>query len=363
MTTSMLAVSATRQDSLSPWRHMAPIVTLALLAPLLAEVLFGSTGITKIWLLPGEIGCYGCAAVLIRAVVRSRRLNLAAMMLLGIAYSIAEACVILQTSLNPSIGITPVTQHGMLFGFNWPWMLFELGYESVFSIVLPIYLTELIFPAQREDPWLGRRGGVVTACLFLAGAVFAWSQWRSGVLIVTGHPEHVASASDVLAALVAIALLMAIALGWGRLRLPPGKGSRAAPRPWLTALSAFGLSLLGFVAFVLGDVPQVLALIPIALYVVVYSAAALLARRWSQSRGLSDANTLGVITGAYGLSFLLGFGAESSLLFTPLDRIGKVILDLVAVVLVVLLGLRIRRQRQANWLAQTAKPATDMVHR
>jgi hypothetical protein len=104
------------------------------------------------------------------------------------------------------------------------------------------------------------------------------------------------------------------------------------------------------------------ALIPIALYLVVYCAAALLARRWSQSRGWSDANTLGVIIGAYTLSFLLGFGAESSLLFTPLDRVGKVVLDLVAVVLVVLLGLRIRKQRQTSGLAQmTAKPATALV--
>jgi hypothetical protein len=348
MTTSTLAVSATGQESLSPWRHLAPIVTLAILAPLLAEVLFGSTGITKIWLLPGEIGCYGCAAVLIRAMVRTRRLNLAAMVLLGIAYSIAEECVILQTSLNPSIGITPVTQHGMLFGFNWPWMLFELGYESVFSIVLPIYLTQLIFPAHREEAWLGRRGMVITACLFLAGAVYAWFQWRSGALIVTGHPEHVASASNVLGALVAIALLTTIALGWGRLRSRPRTGSRVAPRPWLIALIALGLSLLGFVAFVLGDIPQVSALIPIVLYVVVYSAAAMLVRRWSQSRGWSDANTLGVIIGAYTLSFLLGFGAEGSLLFSPLDRIGKVVLDLGAVVLVVLLGLRIRRRRQAR---------------
>jgi hypothetical protein len=57
VTKSTLRVSASGQGRLRSWRQLAPILTLALLAPFLAEVLFGSTGITKIWLLPGEIGC------------------------------------------------------------------------------------------------------------------------------------------------------------------------------------------------------------------------------------------------------------------------------------------------------------------
>jgi hypothetical protein len=192
----------------------------------------------------------------------------------------------------------------------------------------------------------------VTACLFVAGAAYAWYQWRSGAVFVTGHPEHMASAPDVLSALAAIAILIAIALGWARLRLRPGDDRRAARRPWLGALTAFGLSLLGFMAFVLGDVPQVSVLIPITMYVVIYSAAALLTYNWSQRGRWSDANTLGVVIGAYTLSFLLGFGSESSLLFSPLDRLGKVALDLVAVGLVVVLGIRIRGARQTGGLAR-----------
>ena len=40
-----------------------------------------------------------------------------------------------------------------------------LWYESVYAIVLPIYLTELLFPAQRDELWLDRRGLAVATVI------------------------------------------------------------------------------------------------------------------------------------------------------------------------------------------------------
>jgi hypothetical protein len=100
-------------------------------------------------------------------------------LLLGIAFAIAEECIILQTSVSPPyqrllFGSAPNASYLGAFGVNWAYLLWAVGYESVWGIMLPIQLTELIFPAWRDDPWLGRWGLVITAIIFLLPSFGIW---------------------------------------------------------------------------------------------------------------------------------------------------------------------------------------------
>ena len=80
-------------------RRAAPVVTLLLLSPVIAEVLFGATRITTLFVLLPQIGTWGCAALIIRDLVRRRRRGWPAILLLGVALAVAEETVIQQTSL------------------------------------------------------------------------------------------------------------------------------------------------------------------------------------------------------------------------------------------------------------------------
>ena len=93
--------------AVSTWQKILPPVTLLLLAPAIAELLFGSTHITVLFAFVPEIGIYGCLALVFRYLVRKRQRGWFAILLLGIAFAIAEECLIQQTSLAPLIGVNP----------------------------------------------------------------------------------------------------------------------------------------------------------------------------------------------------------------------------------------------------------------
>jgi len=48
----------------SGWQRLGPVVTLLLLAPIIAEVLHGATRISSIFALIPEIGAWGCGALI-----------------------------------------------------------------------------------------------------------------------------------------------------------------------------------------------------------------------------------------------------------------------------------------------------------
>src|SRR6266550_1054122 len=141
--------------SMSSWlQRQAPVLTLVLLPALLIEVLYGATPLDRLYVVVPEVLVYGCGALIIRTVVRMRGLDWISILVLGVAFAVAEECVILQTSLSPFF----FGGYGRVLGVNTVYFLAMLGYESVWAILLPILLTEIIFPARREQPWIGGRG-------------------------------------------------------------------------------------------------------------------------------------------------------------------------------------------------------------
>ena len=169
-----------------------PSLTLAILAPLIAEALSGATKFSVIFALVPEILVWGCGALVIREVVRRWRGGWTSMLLLGLGLSIAEEFIIQQTSLAPLPFPGALAHYGRAWGVNWIYFLFMLGYKSVWVVLVPVQETELIFRSRRHAPWLPNRGLVIAVFLFLIGSRVAWNAWIKRVRPVIFHlqPYH-----------------------------------------------------------------------------------------------------------------------------------------------------------------------------
>jgi hypothetical protein len=144
------------------------IICLVVLAPLIAELAWGSTRFTEAWALllfgPGYAG----AALLIREVVRRRGLGWASVLLFGAAYGLAEEGLALQ-SLT-STGMYPIADWApRVAGINTAYTVMVLPYHAVFSIALPILLVDLLFPAHRRSPYLRTRSLICSALALILG--------------------------------------------------------------------------------------------------------------------------------------------------------------------------------------------------
>jgi hypothetical protein len=330
-------------------RGVVPIATLLVLSPVIIEVLFGATRVTTLFLLIPQICIYGGAALIIRTLVRSRRRGWGAILLLGMAFAIAEECVILQTSVSPPyqrllFGGAPDLTYSWAFGVGWAYLLWALGYESVWAIVLPVQLTELIFPDRRDDAWVGRWGMLITAIVFVLASFGIWYLFTQ-VGIAPGL-AYEAPLPLVLIALVIILALGAAAIGPWRLFRPVQPAARPAPRPWLVGLVAFVLGLPWFVLAILPYVvpPSLPAAIPLLIGLAWAVIAFFLIRRWSASPAWQDAHRLALISGALVASMSAGFVINGPTL-SPVDLMGKVVLNVMAVLLLAYLAWKLHRRQ------------------
>ncbi|MGA7343013.1 MAG: hypothetical protein WBE72_10970 [Terracidiphilus sp.] len=235
--------AATASSEATAARFAGPIWTLAILAPVIAEVLSGSTRLSFLFVLVPEIMVWGCGALLCRELVRRWQAGGTSLLLLGLALSIAEEFVIQQTSLAPLPFPGANVSYGRAWGVNWLYFLFMLGYESVWVVLVPVEITELIFPARRSQPWLRKRGAVLACAIFAAGSLIAGYAWiyraRPSLHAPAYHPAPTAIAAGVAAML---------ALAWSAYWLR-GAGEEARKHagggvsPWLAGTAAFAMTV------------------------------------------------------------------------------------------------------------------------
>ena len=154
-------------------RRLGPVWTLLFLAPLIGEVLFGATPLSRLPAVLLQVGLYGGAAVLIRELVVRRNRRQWWLVVLGLAYGMFEEGLVLQSLFNAHFrGLDVLGSYGRAAGVNWIWAMFIVPYHAVFSIAIPIVFTELLFPAWRGKPWLGKRGLWSVAAVLVINAVF-----------------------------------------------------------------------------------------------------------------------------------------------------------------------------------------------
>jgi hypothetical protein len=333
------------------WQTVAPVVTLIFLSPVLVELLAGIIHLTTLWLLVPEMAVYGGAALLIREAARWQHRGWGTILLLGLAYALAEECVILQTSLTPQFFPAGTASFGWAAGVEWIYLIALVVYESVYAIVLPIALTELLFPARRAVPWLSRRGMVMACVVFLLSAVGVWWLWSHGGVKSYGSSPYQIPLLNVGIALLVILLLVLATL---RFRPPPHTGKRAtrpAWSPWLLGPIAFLFGvfwwvLVGLAYIPASSFPGVSPLIPIGIGLAWAGLALLVVRTLSSALGWQDRHRLALIFGAVLAN--MGGGILVSVALSPLDQVGKLVFDLIALILLACLAWRLRKRRQVS---------------
>jgi hypothetical protein len=204
---------------------IVPTLSLFVLAPLVAEYLVGSLPMSMIAILPIMAAMYGSAALLIRETARRLGGGWGMTALLGLAYGLIEEGLVDQSLFNPHYLHLRLLDYGYVaaLGTGLPWLIYVLTIHVVWSICVPIGLTEALFPARRTQSWLGPIALALFSVLFLAGMIaVAGFTHRAENFMAT--PAQLIGTAVVVVAAIAGALLLA------RRRAEPG--AHEAPAAW-----------------------------------------------------------------------------------------------------------------------------------
>ncbi|HEX9068972.1 MAG TPA: hypothetical protein VF807_09395 [Ktedonobacterales bacterium] len=294
-----------------PPRVWPGVLVLFLLAPLLGEVLSGST--PPVDFITNPINfifqplLYGSGAILARELVRRRSLGWWRIILLGAAYGIFEEGLVVTSWFNPYWPDLWKQDHnfGRALGIAWPWAVGLTAYHAIVSITISIVLVETLFPRIAAQPWLNRRG--VRLFEIILGAVWVVGFIGFGI-ILAGFQSKGAYHGPPLSYALAIAL--AAAFVW--LGLRPARAARDAtvddrPVPGLWLLRGFGL--LATVAFFVVHFSQGsifhMAQVEIAVVLVILALAAWRVTSWARRSGWGARQRLALATGAMSFFILL----------------------------------------------------------
>jgi hypothetical protein len=319
-----------------------PVIFLLLLAPLIAEVLWGTTTVSEFPVYLIQIGLYGGGAVLIREVVHRWGGGWPSILLLGAAYGAIEEGLLEPNWFTPALQTHP---YGVAAGVFWTYAVWNIGYHAVFSITIPIALTELTFPAWRDKPWLGRTGTSVTGAVYAVSAagigLLWWTFVQPTLLHVPArvHPIQQGATIALVIALIAAARLAA------RTRTSTTGGPPPPAAAWLAGAAAagatawFGLLLLSVSGNHLHWLPFPVPLTAAAAEV---ALAAWALRHWSAR---TDLQVLAVCTGALVVQMAAGFAVLGAA--GPVNIIGKAILNIIAASLLAWFALRLHHATPA----------------
>ncbi len=285
----------------------APVLVLIVLAPTIAEILLGDLLFNANFVptLVMYVLLYGSGALLVREVAHRFHLGWPSIIALALAYGVVEEGLILQTMFNQHFpGLEVLASYGRTMGVSWFWMTGVLGMRAVWSIALPILLTELLFPTLASRSWLGRVGLGLDAMVYVLVGLVIFHFFT-----VFTH----FSASPV--ALLGTALAGGV-LVWLALFIVPRKkavpGGKGVPAPWSVGLIAFLAGALFFgIQLFFPTVPAIAPLLPILMYAVLYAVVAILIEHWSTEPGWTAHHQIALASGALFTYMIYGFLLES----------------------------------------------------
>lgn len=216
-------------------KRLWPVFTLYLLSPLIAEYLSGSMSMAQLGGLLLMVPFYGSGAVLVREISRRSGRGWLALPFLALAFAIVEEGIVDQSLFNAHFLGLHLSAFGYLpgLGISAVWTANVLGIHILWSIGVPVALTELLFASRRTQPWLGNIGLSVVAVIYAAISVLA-------TLFMAEHEHFWAAPAQFAAA--ALAALVAVGLAF------------VLPKSWMKPKTrALPASLVGIVAFVAGS--------------------------------------------------------------------------------------------------------------
>lgn len=320
-------------------RFRAAIWTLLLLAPFISEVLSGSTRTSVLFVFVPEVMVWGVGALLCREMVRRWRAGAVSLLMLGLALSVAEEFIIQQTSLAPLPFPGSNAAYGRMWGVNLVYLLFMLGFESVWVVLLPVQVTELFFPRLADRPWLRTRGLIVSCVFFLLGCRIAWYGWTQQARPRLHAPPYHLPAGLMALGFALIAALVVGAYLVRRVRVGPREG-RTAPA-WVAALAAFVMGLAWFALISQNFIPKPVEPFWIMIVAGVFWAALALALFlwWSSAPGWSEVHRFATVLG----TTLAGMAVPylSIATWPRIDIFGVVVFDVIAFAGFVALGRKV----------------------
>jgi hypothetical protein len=290
------------------WPAILALLFFAAILPECVET-FNTTPLTIVTqpiTLPFLMAFYGSADLLVRELLHRRPLGWSAVLLLGVAFGFVNEGIIANTWYS----VTP-TGYSLLGGIDWAWAVALTIFHTAFSVVVPILFVEGLFPDLADRAWVGRKGIVTFALIFVLVSSL-------GVLSDT---DRVYKLPVVLA--VVVLVVAAVLLPRARPRM---LSLRAVPRLWTLRVAGFAGLLLFFLTIYL--VPAVLALLiadPVRVQIVaipvdvaLFLSGVTRVRRWSGRAAWGKRQTGALIAGVLALSVplsLLDPGARVGLSF------------------------------------------------
>lgn len=329
--------------------------TLVVLTPLVAELSLGSTPIRMAWLVLLWLPIYGAGVLLIRECVRRVGGGWASLLLLGVAYELVEDGIGLQALTSPHL-YGAAQWAPRILGFNSAYWEANLVYHVVFSVFVPIALTDLLFPSHRDRPYLKRTGLIITGIAGLLGV---------GLLRVSVPPSqdpgYAVPLPVLIGCLVAIAVLAVLAL-----RVLPRRRRTVrpwpVPGPWPLGLTGFAATALFMgLTFPMFGARQPVgthgawAFVPMTVAAAIAVATLVTVVRWTASPDWTDLASVWLITGALlGHTFagVLAFGND------PIERYGLELMAGITFCLMLWLGRRVRSRATASLSGSSGSPTT-----
>lgn len=316
-----------------------PVLVLFFMAPFTGEFLLGNLTLTELPLGVLLAPLYGFGAIVVREVGR-RSGGWASIAVLAVAYALIEEGPVDQLLWNSDYaGVDYVNGPGHIeaFGLNVMTVQVVIAIHAVWSICVPIALTESLHPRRAREPWLTRRGLVLIGLLYVvAAALVCWGNWIEEQFWAS--PAQIGSMAVLIAALIVVGI-----------RLQPASVAvpAAAPPPPVAVAAV----ILAFTSIYWGPLnltsSTVVAWLGFALWWLVAAAGIGLLLRWSGSRSWSATHRYSAAAGATLTYVWVAFPLQPEGGSRAVDIGSNVVFGLLALVILAAAGRRAIRSDQA----------------
>ncbi|MDA8353519.1 MAG: hypothetical protein M0Z65_10120 [Firmicutes bacterium] len=318
---------------------------LFILSPFIGELLLGNLASEQLIVFPLLALLYGGGALFIREWVRRTGRGWPTIFCLALAYGLLEEGFVIQTLFNPNYLGLGLLDYGFIpsLGIGSFWSVYVLSLHVIWSISIPIAVTESLFWKHRTTPWLGRFGFTMCAILFFLGSVIMG-------LGVFYEYQFMASVKQLM--ISATLMMIFIVLGFTLFHKDkkvntynhPKFINQSAPNPWLLGGFAF---ISGSIFFLLSNIPYVHALLPAGVLVPILLLLELLVLvvtiRSSHKKGWSDIHRFSLAAGGM-LVYCWGGFLTNIQLYGYSHLFVQGVWCFLAIALIVFIGSRLHRQ-------------------
>ncbi|MBN2069036.1 MAG: hypothetical protein JW739_05300 [Opitutales bacterium] len=248
----------------------APGVVLFFMSPFIAEFLLGDFSIDAIGLLFFMAPLYGGGALVVRETARRLNRGWPTIMLLALAYGLFEEGIVIGTLFNPNYLGLHLLENAYIpaLGIGAFWTTFVLTIHTVWSISVPIAITEGLFKKRKTEPWLNNTGLGIAVLFLILGGILIRSMTRMQDSFQI--PLH-----DQIAVWVLIAVVATVAIRI-KPKQRPEKGASINPVIVLTGSFLFGIAVLNTYRL-FSDWP--LAIVLITIDITGFTLLAIMSRR------------------------------------------------------------------------------------